>query len=269
VSGYLVLAYVLWWGFSVGKFAVPSGDSLIWDRAGDQVRAGINPYGVVAANPTDSFWYAPPVALVFAITSLLPPIVQWLAIVVLEVAALRYITGSWRTFGIAGWLPLTAFELVSGNFNLIIVAAVVLAIRGKPALATLMSFLKLTPILAVSPRSWRRVAIVAAIMAIVSLPVLWLWPEWVKALVGSFGQPLGIPVPIPFAVRAVGAALLLGLRRPWSRAFAAVIAIPAFYYGSLILLLVVLADRRRRRFWFGRPTVDPGWGARDRRGDRS
>jgi hypothetical protein len=186
-----------------------------------------------------------------------------------ELRAIQAVTGSWRTFGIAGWLPLTAFELVSGNFNLIIVAAIVLAIRGKPALATIMSFEKLTPILAVNPRSWRRVAIVAATMAIVSLPVLWLWPEWVKVLIGSFGQPIGISVPIPFAVRAVGAALLLGLRRPWSRALAAAVAIPAFYYGSLILLLVVLADRRRRRFSFGRPEVDRDRRPGDRRGARS
>jgi hypothetical protein len=264
----MVLAFVLWWGFSVGQFGVPGGDTLIWDRVGDQVRAGINPYGIVAANPSDTFWYSPPVALVFAFTSLLPPIVQWLAIVALEVAALRYVTGSWRSFGIAGWLPLTAFELVSGNFNLIIVAAIVLAIRGKPAIATIMSFLKMTPILAVNPRSWKRVAMVVAIVVIASLPVLWLWPEWVKVILGSFGQPIGISVPVPFAVRAVGAALLLGLRRPWSRALAAAVAIPAFYYGSLILLLVVLADRRRRR-WFGPPESHPGRRARDRRAEGS
>src|SRR5438552_4676682 len=67
VSGYLVLAYIVWWGFSVGQFDVPSGDAAVWDRAGDQVRLGVHPYERAADNSTDSFWYAPPVAVLFAV----------------------------------------------------------------------------------------------------------------------------------------------------------------------------------------------------------
>jgi hypothetical protein len=268
VSGYLVLAYIVWWGVSVGQFDVPGGDAKVWDRAGDQVRFGINPYERVLANPSDSFWYAPPIAMLFAITSMLPVTAQWLGIVALEIAALRYVTGSWRTFGIFGWFPLTAFELVSGNFNLIIVAGVVMAIRGKPELATIMSFAKLTPILAVAPRYWRRVGAIVIVAVAITLPALWLWPTWVNALTVSYGQPLGIQIPIPFPVRAAVAGFLLLLRRPWSRAVAAVIAIPAFYFGSLILLLVVLADRRRRSLWFGTSRTEAHWLHEREHGDR-
>jgi hypothetical protein len=41
-------------------------------------------------------------------------------------------------------------------------------------------------------------------------------------------------VPVAFPVRAAIAVALLALWRPWSRAAAAIIAIPAFYWGTLI-----------------------------------
>jgi hypothetical protein len=251
VAGYLVLASILWWGFSNGNFGVPGGDVTIWDRAGDAVRAGVNPYELAADNPIDAFWYAPPFAVAFGLVSWLPTTIVWVAIVVLEVLALRYVAGSWRNVGILGWFPLTAFEVVSGNFNLIIVAGIVLAIRGRPELATIMSFAKASPILAVHPRDWRRALPVAGLAIALTLPAAWLWPAWIGAVAGSFGTPIGLAVPVPFAVRAVIAAGLLLLWRPWSRALAAAIAIPAFYYASILLILVILADRRRPA-WFRR-----------------
>lgn len=237
VAGYLVMAYIIWWGFSVGHFHAPGGDAAVWDRAGDDVRAGRTPYELVRDNPTDSFWYAPPFAAVFAVTSLLPPVASWLLFVGLEVAALRYVAGSWRGVGIAGLFPLTAFELVSGNFNLVIAAGIVAAVRGHPALATLMSFAKLSPALAVSPRDWRPAVRAAAVAGLVSLPVWWLWVPWVQTMIAAYGQPLGMQIPVPFPVRLALAGGLLLLWRPWSRALAAAIAIPAFYWASFVVLL--------------------------------
>jgi hypothetical protein len=253
-SGYLVLTYVIAWGVSVGHFDIPSGDVLVWDRVGDQVRAGVSPYGVVLANPTDSFWYAPPVAVLFAATSWAPPTLLWAAIVVGEIVALRYVAGSWRAVGFIGWLPLTAFELMSGNFNLIVVAAIVAATRGRPGPAVWASLAKLSPVLAIHPFDWRPALRMGLLAVVITFPVLWLWPEWVTTLAKSTGISLGIQIPIPLAVRVVIAAGLLVIWRPWSRALAAAVAIPSFYYGSLILVLVLLADRRRG--WIRRERSD-------------
>jgi hypothetical protein len=254
VTGYLVMAYIVWWGFSVGHFHAPGGDAAVWDRAGDQVRAGINPYERVVDNPTDSFWYAPPFAAVFAVTSILPPVGSWLLFCGLEIGALRYVAGSWRNVGIAGLFPLTAFELVSGNFNLVIAAGIVAAVRGRPELATWMSFAKLAPGLAASPADWRRVVVTIAVGLSVSLPVLWLWPLWIETMIAAYGQPLGMQIPVSFPVRLALAGGLLLLWRPWSRALAAVIAIPAFYWGSVVLLLAPLRLRDDRRV-LGREVV--------------
>ncbi len=248
------MAMIVWWGFTVGPFDVPGGDTTIWDRVGDQVRAGVSPYELAAQNPLDSFWYAPPFAVAFALVSWLPTTVVWLAIVAMEIAAVRYLAGSWLGVGILGWFPLTTFELVSGNFNIILVAGIVLAIRGRPELATVMSFAKVSPILSVHPRQWKRAAVVAAVMITMTLPVAWLWVEWLRAVVGSVGTPIGPAVPVPLTVRLAIAVALLILWRPWSRALAAAIATPAFYYVTFLLVLVILADRRRPA-WFRRSST--------------
>jgi hypothetical protein len=246
VSGYLVLLYIVYWGFSVGRYDIPGGDAAVWDRAGDQVRTGISPYQTVADNSSTSFWYGPPFAVAFAAVSWLPPGFLWAGIVVLELAALRYLAGSWRNVGITGWFPLTAFELVSGNFNFVIAAGILAAVRGRPEVSTVMSFAKLSPVLSAHPRDWRPIVISGAVVFALSLPALWLWPAWITALTGAYGQPLGLQIPVPFAVRAVIAGTLLLLWRPWSRALAAVIAIPAFYWASLVMLLAPIAVRARR-----------------------
>lgn len=51
-------------------------------------------------------------------------------------------------------------------------------------------------------------------------------------------------------IRAIIALGLLAMRRPWSRALAAVVATPAFYVASLVLLIApicVWLRRPRRR----------------------
>ncbi len=241
LSGYLVAVGILAWGFSTGHFSVPSGDALIWDRVGDDLRAGRDVY---AFQPvlTDSFLYAPPWAVIFAALSWLPVVASYLGIVVLEVAALRYLAGSWIRVGWFCWWPFVAFELPSGNFNLIVAAAIVFAIRGEPRYAVLMALAKVAPALAIRPRDWRNALLALTVACLATLPWLWLWPDWAHQIVSALNGPtIGPQIPIGLPVRLVAAVALLFARRPWTTALAAVIATPAFYFGSLVLLLAPIA----------------------------
>jgi hypothetical protein len=223
-----------------GILPFPGGDAYIWDRVGDQLRDGITPYGF-RANPSDSFIYAPPWAVAFAATSWLPVSVQAAILVVAKIASLRIIGGSWTGAAIACWFPLVAFDLVGGNFNLLVAAAIVAAVRGRPELAVATALAKLSPILAIHPSDWRRAAMTLAVAVIVTIPWLGLWIDWGAHLLEATGVSLGVQIPVPLWMRAALAVLLLIGRRPWMRALAAAIALPAFYWGSLVVLLAPLA----------------------------
>lgn len=238
-------------GTQAGLFPIPGGDELIWDRVGDAIWTGA-PIYYNAPILTDSFWYAPPVAVIFGLLSWLPVVGQHVLFTVLKIASLRVIAGSWVGAGIACWFPLVAFELGGGNFNLLVAAGIVAAIHRRPDLAVLGAFAKLGPGLAIDPRDWRRAGAVGLALVALTIPWLHLWPEWASHLLANIGTPLGPQVPISFPVRAVvGVAILIAFRTGWARALAATIAIPAFYWGSLVVLIapvaILLRDGRLRR----------------------
>jgi hypothetical protein len=239
-------------GTQMGIFPIPPGDELIWDRVGDAVWTGA-PIYYNAPVLTDSFWYAPPIAVLFATVSWLPLLAQHVLFTVLRIVSLRVIAGSWVGAGIACWFPLVAFELGGGNFNLLIAAGIVAAIGRRPELATIGAFAKLGPVLALDPRDWRRVAAVAAVLLAITLPWLHLWPEYATHLAANLSTPLGPQVPVSFPVRLVAAfVLLLVVRAAWARALAATLAIPAFYWGSLVILIAPVAIALRDVGWDGR-----------------
>ena len=239
-------------GTQMGIFPVPPGDELIWDRVGDAVWTGA-PIYYNAPVLTDSFWYAPPIAVLFATVSWLPLLAQHVLFTVLRIASLRVIAGSWVGAGIACWFPLVAFELGGGNFNLLVAAGIVAAIGRRPELATIAAFAKFGPALALDSRDWRRVGAVAVALIAITIPWLHLWPEYATHLMGNLSSQLGPQVPIPFALRLVVAfGLLLVVRTGWARALAATLAIPAFYWGSLVILIAPVAIALRDVSWDGR-----------------
>lgn len=248
LGGYALTAGILAWGFTSGKFHIPGGDALIWDRVGDALRAGGEVY---YRTPTlsDSFWYAPPWAVLFAAVSWLPLQVVSLAIIAAEILSLRYIAGSWLRVGYLCWLPLVAFELPSSQFNLIMAAAIAAALRGDPRAAVVMGAAKLSPVLAIDPRAWRKAAPVGLALLAVTLPWWGLWPAWIGHLVGSYGANLapGATILVPLAPRLAIALGLLFVRRPWARGLAAIIATPSIYWVSGVLFLGLLRHRHDRR----------------------
>jgi hypothetical protein len=234
-------------GAQAGLFPIPGGDELIWDRVGDSIWTG-SPIYYLAPVATDSFWYSPPLAVLFGLISWLPVVAQHWLFTVLKVASLRIIAGSWIGAGIACWFPLVAFEFGGGNFNLLIAAGIVAAVARRPALAVLGGLAKLGPALAIDPRDWRRAALVTLLLVAMTIPWLQLWPEWIAHLIANIGTPLGPQIPISFPTRLVAAFLILVVfRTPWARAVAATIAIPAFYWGSLVVFIAPLAILVRER----------------------
>lgn len=228
-------------GTQTGLFPIPGRDELIWDRVGDAIWTGA-PIYYNAPDLTDSFWYAPPLAVLFSLVSWVPLVAQHTLFTVLRILSLRVIGGSWIGAGLACWFPLVAFELGGGNFNLLIAAGIVAAIRRRPALAVVDAFAKFAPALAIHPGDWLRAAKVSLLLVAITLPWLRLWPEWASHLLANVGSPLGPQVPVSFPVRLVAALVVLAaFRTPWARALAATVAIPAFYWGSLVVLIAPVA----------------------------
>ena len=253
---FVILQLVI--GAQANLFPIPGRDELIWDRVGDAIWTGAPVY-YNAPRLTDSFVYAPPVAVAFAFVSWLPLIAQHGLFTVLKVVSLRVIAGSWVGAGIACWFPLVAFDLGGGNFNLLVAAAIVAAVGGRPQAAVLTSLAKFSPLLAIHPRDWRPALATFAIALLITLPWLHLWPEWFNLLALDIGRAgeLGPQVPFPWWLRLVEAAALLWfVRTTWARALAATVAIPAFYWASFVVLLAPLAIFVRGRL-ANRSTPDP------------
>jgi hypothetical protein len=232
------------------RWSIPGGDiSDVYLAAGHAIRDGISPY-YLPGNPTP-FFYAPPWAVFFAAISFLDPRVVYVLVVGAEVAALRYMAGSWRGFCYLLWFPFLPFELLGGAINLIVAAAIVAAVRGHAWLAIAGTLAKVTPILAADPRRWRRYVPPLLIALLVTVPWPWLWGAWLDALTAALtGPPLGPLVPVPFAVRLPVGLVLVATGRPWARALGAAIAIPAFYFISVVLLIApisIWAESNRRR----------------------
>ncbi len=239
-GGVAFTAVLLLRGVQAGIFPWPGGDAFIWDRVGDELRAGVTPYGL-RSPVTDTFWYGPPWAVLFAAVSWLPVEVQSAGLLAIKIASLRVIGGSWLGAGIVCWFPLVVFDLAGGNFNLLIAAGIVLAVQGRPGTAVVAAFAqaltgRCDPPARLAHRIRRHDCLCgrhsAMAMAVAGV---------VRPACACLRDPLGPMIPVPLGIRAVAAVALLIAWRPWSRALAAVLLIPAFYWGSLVLLVAPIS----------------------------
>lgn len=238
VLGYFVTATVV--ALILLKTSGFGHDVAIWDRVGDQVRAGQSPYGL-GYDPNLVFLYSPPWALIFAAVSWLPREVVVGGLLVLEVAAWRVCAGSWRRVGYLGLIPVFGFELAVGQINLLIAAAVALALRGDGRWAVVAALAKLSPVLAI--REIRRPLIVLAICLAATLPVISLWADWFRQLTQA--QTI-VAATVPYAARLAVALALLTTRRTWARGLAVVVAIPNPTANAYVLLAALLPPMARR-----------------------
>lgn len=254
ILGFVVLVVLLVVGFQAGRFTMPGGDVLNFLDAGERLRDGEVVY-VGSWDAVGTVYFAPPVIVMFAIIGLLPGWVLGSVLVALDVVGLRYLTGSWRAFGWASLCPVTAFQLASGNPNFAIVAAILLASRVHAGPLALAALAKIGPAVAVDPRRLRQFVLWGSAAIALTLPCLWLWPEWLQFLLATPTNP-GWPTIIPFAWRILPIVLLLALRRPSARMLAGALAIPGFYivtaWATLILAGRLLSDAAGGRGWTAR-----------------
>ncbi len=254
-------------------------------RAGHDLLNGAPVY-VGQIGEATNFPYAPPWAVIAAGLALLPPLLVQAVIIALDLLAMRYVAGSWRGAGLILLWPLTAFELSAGNIDLLIAAAIVLAWSGgqAPSLSdggtgttarvlgqlrrvgplVLMALAKLAPALALPPARWRGAVVALAVCIVVTLPVLYLWPDWFAYLARqpssiAISLPVGpwyLRLPVALVLAALGSVVL---RRPWLSALAVVVAMPSLYLSTTVILIAPI------RLWLdGRQAATRGPSLPDR-----
>lgn len=245
------------WVFAVFAYLLITGGQLVagvdleaYIRAGQDLLAGRPVYtGEIGQRLV--FSYAPPWAVGFALLAWVPGWAMQLAVIVLDLLSIRYLTGSWLRSGLVLLFPLTPFVIAAGNIELMIAAAIVLAWRsGRVEPLVVFALAKIAPALAIPPRRWRAAALAVGVAFLITLPWWWLWPEWFQHLLR---QPvvIAISIPIPWYFRLPVALALLLLRRPWAAALAVVVAMPSLYLSTLLILLAPLRlflDERAGRF---------------------
>ena len=174
----------------------------------------------------------------------------WTALLIL---AVRFLTGP-RLLAAGLLFPFAAMEVAGGNVSLLLAAAIVIGFRW-PAAWSIVLLTKITPGIGLLwfavRREWRSLAIAlgaTAAIALVSFVVLPnQWRDWVDVVIrnaaaGKTGTWASVPIPLwirlPFAIALV----VWGARtdRRWTVPVAAMLALPALWYGGLSMLLAVI-----------------------------
>jgi hypothetical protein len=232
----------------VGTFVPPHGFDLLayWSIDLNDPYAGV----VVEQG---RFRYAPPIALLMAPLGVLPweaVIVLWLG---LQLAALWYIGREWALALII--FPPVWLDMVYGNINIMIAAAIVAGFR-HPAAWAFPLLTKVTPGVGVlwyaGRREWRSLAIVGAVtgtLALASVVILGtgIWVEWFDSLRASQAFPvppdaLNIPL-IPRVALAAVLVVIGGARGwRWTVPVAATLAMPTLWAISFAPLVALAPD---------------------------
>jgi hypothetical protein len=211
---------------------------------------GPNPYSIAAVGTPNAYLYSPIFLQLLWPLRLLP----WQGFVavwaLLPLAALAYLTGP-RLFLLG--LALTFTEVAGGNIELLIGVAIVIGFRWPGSWAFVL-LTKVTPgvglLWFVVRKEWRALVVVAiATAAVVAVsfaiqPEAWL--HWPQVLTSNTGATKGTwaAIPIPFLARLPFAVVLViwGARtnRRWTVPIAAMLALPALWYGGLAIIIATL-----------------------------
>ena len=187
---------------------------------------------------------------------------------ILLLLAVRFLSGP-RLFALA--IAVAVPELIGGNIHLLVAVAIVVGFR-YPAAWSLILLTKVTPGVGLLwfavRREWHALAIAlgatAAIVAVSLAVDPRAWLEWIGVIGGSVGKTNGtwaaIPIPLWFRLPIAAAVVVWGARtnRRWAVPVAAMLALPALWYGGLAMLLAVIPLRDPRRSAFWSPTARTG-----------
>lgn len=205
------------------------------------------------------FNYAPPIALLLAPLGLLSweaAEVVWLG---LQLVALWYIGRRW--FLVLVLFPPVWLDIVYGNINIFLAAMIVAGLR-YPVVWAFGTLTKVTPGLGMAwfavRREWRSLAIAIGVTGvIVFVSIVYqgplVWADWLYVLSQSGNIPTETSLPIPVALRAVLALVLIawGARqdRRWTIPVAITLAMPTLWLIALTPLVALFrppTDRRDR-----------------------
>ena len=212
-------------------------------------------------NTIGAYPYSPAFAQLVYPLNLLPWPVFVAAWTALLLAAVFFLTGP-RLLLLG--LVLGAMEIAGGNISLLLTVAIVAGFR-YPWTWAFAILTKITPGIGLLwfalRREWRQLGIAlgatAAIVAVSYLLMPGAWQDWIALLAANTGKGgTWAAVPIPLVIRGpIGVALLIwGAPRNqrWVVPIAAMLALPALWYGSLSMVLGVIpltTPEERRRGW--------------------
>jgi glycosyl transferase family 87 len=211
-----------------------------------------DPYVNAHWTTPSAYVYSPAFLQLVAPLTLLPWqgfVAAWTGILL---GALRLLTGP-RLLAIGVVLALP--ELIGGNISLLLAVAIVAGFRWPAAWAFVL-LTKVTPgvgLLWFALRGeWRSLGIaLGATFAIFLSSAILLpaaWTQWLSVLTEAAGREgTWAALPIPFLVRLPIALAVVAwgaqTNRRWTVPVAAMIALPALWYGGLSMLLAVVALR--------------------------
>ena len=208
------------------------------------------PYAHALAGNVDAFLYSP--ALLHAVQPMtLLPFEPFLgAWTLVSVVALVYVAGPLTLLVVLA--PPVWLELVVGNVNLLMAAAIVIGFRFPAAWAFVL-LSKVTPgvglVWFVVRREWRELlTALGATAAIASVSVALdpgLWAEWASAMVANAGrQPDGtfVSIPLVFRLPIAIAIVAVGARNGWrwSVPVGALLAMPVLWESAFAILVAVI-----------------------------
>jgi hypothetical protein len=174
----------------------------------------------------------------------------WTAILLM---AVRFLTGP-RLLAAGLLFPFTAMEVAGGNVSLLLAAAIVLGFRW-PASWALILVTKITPGIGLLwfavRREWRSLAVALGATAAITLGSFVLlpdqWRAWLDVVIqnaaaGRSGTWASVPIPLWIRLPIAVALVVWGARtdRRWTVPVAAMLALPALWYGGLSMLLAVI-----------------------------
>jgi hypothetical protein len=216
-------------------------------------------YQATLADPYLHSAWNDPIAYVYspAFLQLVTPLTQlpWQAYMAvwtaLLIVAARFLTGP-RLLAAGLLFPFTAMEIAGGNISLFLGVAIVVGFRW-PATWALILLTKVTPGVGLLwfavRREWRHLAIaLGATVAIVAVSFVMLpqqWRDWVDVVIGNAGKGgtwASVPIPLWFRLPVAAVVVIWGARsdRAWTVPLAAMLALPALWYGGISLLLAAI-----------------------------
>ncbi len=182
--------------------------------------------------------------------------------------AVRYLAGA-RLWAVA--IAFAVLEVLGGNIHLLLAVAIVAGFRW-PAAWSFVLLTKVTPGVGLLwfavRREWRNLGIALGATAALVL-VSWAvapaaWADWLDVLAASTTKTVGtwaaIPIPVWLRLPFAAAVVIWGARtdRAWTVPVAAMLALPALWFGGASMLLAAVALASGRVRGAAPPPAGPG-----------